>query len=611
MLVCVILSVLAETFIFNLKSLTLENNNTFEIPYTTKKVDDKIELNLSLEPQYIRQLLIEYTSTEDVNYSIQYTHKGAYDHDTDETFTDTFDNSFTLSATNINADVSKLLITYNKKDSHEIQINKIFIDNAFHFNYFRTCFIFLSLLAFFFLFFFYKDGFQTDKIHLYFATICSILGLMIIVAQPATSFFSWDDQIHFDRIVNFPIGVVEYSIGEFNMSDAGTFNRNWPDLTDSFTENRLHSKLLDSESNSGYTGNNASSFLFIHKIPYIPMAIGYYFAKLIGLPFTACFLIGKSFNLIFYILLMTYAIKKLRTGKRLLTVIALLPTNIFLASSYSYDPAVITGITIFVVHIINLLLDKDNHHTFDFKTATILIASMTYACLAKATYAPIMLLALLIPKTKFKNPKQSRYIKIGFSLITILLGSTLLLSAFDGANVSDTRGGEVSVKDQASLIMSHPLDYASVLSDTAVSEFGHKLFSANTLTNFSYTHAFTDHNNFYYIFFILLIFAFFTDNRDNHLTKKQRSWIVCINLLVIILIWTALYVDFTPVGLTTINGVQNRYFLPLLFSTLFSLQFPNIQNKINPKYYNLAIFTFTVIAMIFMVYQFILLPYNS
>lgn len=609
-LACGAISATVETLFFNSKPIFSSDNSISEVTYNTRKKDDKTEIKIDVENQYIRQLLIEYETPEDVDYSINYTFKGAYDRDTNESFDDIFENTFTASATNINAEVSQLSITYNNENSSKLQISKIIIDNAFHFNHFRAFFIFLSLFSICLLFAFYKDGFTTDKIHIYFAITCSILGLMIIVAQPAMNFFCWDDQTHFDRVVNLPFDSTSFNTGEFNMSDAGTINHNWHESTDSFTENRIHSNFLDLGNSTTYTGNNAGTFLAIHRIPYLPMTIGYHLAKLVGLPFIVCFEVGKIFNLLFYVLLMAYAIKILQSGKRLLTIIALLPSNIFLASSYSYDPAVITGITIFLVHIINLLIDNKHTQKFTFKTAIILILSMTYACLAKAVYAPLMLLTLLIPKEKFKSAKQCRLTRIGFVVITILLGGTLLLSSLDGVNPSDSRGGEVSVKDQAALVLSHPFDYASVLNDTAVSDFGYKLFSPNTLTNFSYTHTFSNRDNIYYVFIFLLIFIFLTDNKKNQLNKKQRLWILIDSLLIILLIWSALYVDFTPVGSTTINGVQNRYFLPLLLPLLFCLQFPNIQNKINPKYYNLAIFTLTVISMIFMVYQSILFPYN-
>ncbi len=603
---CGLLGVLTEIFIFNLKPLTSNDNSAFGATFSTEKNDEETLINVDLDNQYVRQLLVEYSTPKDIEYSIEYTYPSTYNHDDTKTLTDSFDDSFALTATNLNTTVSKLTISYANDDSSKLKITKIIIDNAFHFNYFRAIFVSLALLTICLLFLFYKEGFLTKKIHIYFACICSLLGLMIIVAQPAMNFFCWDDQTHFDRIINLPIGTQIYNNGEYNMSEIGTVNHTWHESTNSFTEHRTRTSFLDSKTSSGYTNDNP--FPAINKIPYLPMAIGYHLAKLINLPFTVCFLTGKVFNLLVYVILMTYAIKTLVKGKRLLTVIALIPTNIFLASEYSYDPAVFTGITIFMVNVMNLLLDKTKK--INFKTTAVMIASMAYACFAKAVYAPITLLALLVPKEKFKNRKQSHLVKISFVIITFLLGALALLPSLDGANISDTRGGDVSAKDQISLIASHPVDYAVIINNNAVDQLGYKLFSPNTLTNFSYTHSFTDHSNFYYIFFILLIFVFLTDNQGNKLTKKQRCWILAATLIIILLIWSALYIVFTPVGLSTINGVQNRYFLPLLFPLLFCLQIPSIHNKINPKYYNLAIFALTTAAMIIMVYQFILVPYN-
>ncbi|MBQ6510572.1 DUF2142 domain-containing protein [Candidatus Saccharibacteria bacterium] len=608
--ICGVLGILTEILIFNFKPLTSNEaeKSVLDVPYTVEKNDDKTTLNIKAENKYIRELTIEYNTEEDVEYSIDYSYVGAYGQDIDKTFDDIFDDTFAVAAVNLNATISNLSISFDSEP--ELKINKINIDNDFHFNYFRALFVSLALLIISCLFLFYKDGFRTEKLHIYFVAIAFLLGLMFIVAQPAMSFFCWDDQTHFDRVVDFPIGTKEFSHGEYHMSDGGTINHTWHESTNSYTESRIRSKFLDAEGGSGYFGNRNGTFLTINKVPYTPMAIGYHVAKFVKLPFTICFYVGKIFNLLFYILLMAYAIKTLVSGKRLLAVIALLPSNIFLASSYSYDPAVFAGITIFIVHLINILLDKSNTKKLTFETALVMIASMTYACLAKSVYAPIMLLVLLLPKEKFRDLRQSRFVKIGFMAISILLISVVLLPTLGGTNIGDTRGGDVSVKGQLSLVISHPTDYVSVLSDTAIDEFGYKLFSSNTITNFSYTKAFTDHSNFYYIFIILLIFVFLTDNEKNFLNKKQRFGILGIITLIIFLIWSALYLDFTPVGATTINGVQNRYFLPLLLPILFCLQMPNVRSKINPKYYNLMIFTISSVGMVLMIYWFVLVPYN-
>ena len=81
--------------------------------------------------------------------------------------------------------------------------------------------------------------------------------------------------------------------------------------------------------------------------------------------------------LLSYALIMGYAIKISKIGKRLLCVIGLIPTSMFLASEYSYDPAVMSGITLAMVILINWFLDKKEKITF--KTMFIFIASILYA----------------------------------------------------------------------------------------------------------------------------------------------------------------------------------------------------------------------------------------
>lgn len=603
LIVCFTLGALIETLFFNFNSITSNNNSISEVKYTTKTIDGMTTVNVDLDNTFINKLIIDYDASKDVDYSISYTYNGLYGKQTHGEFgPDILDDVFSKSISNINATVSNLSISY--KNTEQLTINQISIDNTFHFNPYRMIFISLSLFTIYLLFYFYKEGFRTEKIHVYFAVFCSLLGVMFIVAQPAATFYSWDDQIHFQQTVDWFGGSITYSNGEYNMSDANVSDSAGRKAIHSAEEKQQQINYLNSDVEHNYT-KTTSSFPSFDKISYLPMAIGYNLCKLIHLPFIVSFQIGKIFNLLFYVLLLAYAIKTSKIGKRLITVIALIPVNVFLASNYSYDPAVFVGITIFLVHTFNLFLDKTTK--FDFKTALIMIASMSYACFAKAIYAPFMLLLLLIPKERFKNVKQSRLIKLGFTLIA---GMLFILPMFSGGSVSDPRGGDTSFSDQTITILEHPLDYATVLKSTAADQFSTELIGAFSTTNFAYLNKIDEKSNLYLILIILLIFVFITDNKGNNLTIKQRLAILGITILNIVLIWTALYLSFTPVGLNTINGVQGRYFLPLLLPLLIALQPKNVQNKINPKLYNLLIVAIPVIVIIIAIYTFILSPYS-
>ena len=608
-LLCLTFSALMEIFIFNFNSLTSKNDNpNTELSYTTEKNDKQEIINIDLNNERINKLIINYQTQKDIEYTISYTSPNLYNSSSETVITDIFDDSFTSSITNINSNVTKIQIAYNTKNNSDIKINKIEKNNSFYFNCSRFFFIFLSFILIVSIIYFYKSGFKDSKLHIYFVFVCIILGTMTIIAQPNASFYSFDDQIHFQKTVDWFGGNIDYSTGEYHNVNVNIDNAAGRESINSLDEQIEQDNLFNTKNN--LYPHSAGYLPSYDKIPYLPMAIGYNLTKLLGLPFSICFIIGKLFNLLTFTLLMAYAIKIIKYGKHLLTVIALLPINIFLASQYSYDPIVLAGITIFIAKLLNLCLDKETK--FDFKNAIILISSISLACFAKAIYAPLLLLTLFIPKVKFISQKQSRLVKAGLIGIMLVLMSIFILPTLSGTAINDSRVEGTSINDQLSLIVSHPLDFLSLLGNTAGAQFGEKLISPEALGDFAYidNSVFLDSMNLYFLILAAIVFAFFTNNSNNTLSKKQRIGIICTNIFIIILIWTALYLSFNPVGNDRINGVQSRYFLPLLFPLLISIQPKNIQNKISPKISNLLIIATPTIVMAICIYTSILVPYS-
>ena len=601
---CVAFSSLIEIFGFNFNSVFSNHESPQNISYSkSQNQDDNTELKLNLDNQYVNKLVIDYKTNTDTKYALKYSYSDLYNNIKESVFSDVFDDSFNKSVININKTISNVSIEYKELDEPEIA--SINIDNHFHFNFTRFLSIFLTLVLFYSFFIFYKNGFKTEKIHIYFATTCLILGSIIILAQPSATFYSWDDQIHFQNTISLFNWDTTYSSGEYNSTEANIANSAGHGSINSIEEQNIQNEYY----NSGPTTYSKNTLWVptYNKVAYIPMSIGYHFSEIIGLPFSACFKIGKLCNLLFYIFLIAYAIKTIKIGKRLLSITALIPTNIFLASEYSYDPAVFAGITVFLAHLINLLLDKNAE--FNFKTAIIMIASLSYACFTKAIYAPLLLLTLLIPNNRFKDNKQSHLVKIGLLSITILLLATFILPILSGSMDSDPRGGNTSVNQQLSLILSHPFDFLRLLCNTTVAQFTSSF--VNGFNDFAYIPNIANISslNFFFTLIFTIFFVFITDNKENRLTKKYRTILLCTTFTTTILIWVALYLSFTPVGSDTVNGVQPRYFLPLLFPILICLQPKNIQTKIKPKIYNSAIIIIPAVINLIMIISSILSTY--
>lgn len=610
-LACTVVGLLIE-FFCNFKLLTLDDKNKSDtnISFTTSIEDEKTIIRYTpSENRFINKLVIDYDNSEDINFTLSYTYPGEYGINTTNEISGNFNSFLKQSTNNINNSTSEIVIKYEQ--INDFTIKSISVDNNPHFNFTRFMCVFLASLLVILFIYYYQQGFCNEKIHIYFATICSIIGMIFIIAQPATTLYSFDDQIHFQRVLDAS-KVGEYNMGEYSVSEAN-FNTafEWRIGSVRSQETREEQEEILNSSNKTNFSRPKDVFLHYDKVGYLPMIIGYSSSSFLGLDFTVCFRIGKIFNLLFYILLIVYAIKRTPIGKSILALIALLPTNIFLASSYSYDPAVFAGIAVFISEILFLYTNKNAKFTY--KTALIIIASMCYACFTKATYAPLLLLTMLIPKKCFRNTKQSHMVKTGFFVIMLLMLSTLVLPALLGLVTGDTRGGDVSVSDQLSLMASYPFDYAEILNKTMVERFIQKLFGAGAIINFAYisTTSVAYMTNFYYILLFIIIFAFITDNKNTNLFKRnQRLAFLLSSLFSILFIWTALYVCYTPVGHNDINGVQDRYFLPIIFTFLIPLQSKNIKNNIAPKKSNAIIFSTYAIVLLAIVLG-TMMPYIS
>ncbi len=86
--------------------------------------------------------------------------------------------------------------------------------------------------------------------------------------------------------------------------------------------------------------------------------------------------------------------------------------NDFTASTISYDPVVTSFIMLGMSYVINnMIYDDCNGRWWQFALAA---CAMGYGCLAKAVYAPLMLMALFIPKSHFRDDRTRRIVKGGF-----------------------------------------------------------------------------------------------------------------------------------------------------------------------------------------------------
>lgn len=88
---------------------------------------------------------------------------------------------------------------------------------------------------------------------------------------------------------------------------------------------------------SKYYVDYSGSGISLVNTAYLPEAVGLVIGRGIGLPYIMTYKFGKMVNVFLLAILVFFAMKKLKYGKIIILLIALIPTNIFLAGNYTYD----------------------------------------------------------------------------------------------------------------------------------------------------------------------------------------------------------------------------------------------------------------------------------
>lgn len=178
-------------------------------------------------------------------------------------------------------------------------------------------------------------------------------------------------------------------------------------------------------------------------------------------------------------------------------------------------------------------------------------------------YVPLILLLVLIPNERFKNNKD-KWTKIGI-LVVITLVINFIWLGISSSHLSEIREG-VNEKEQVKYVLTNPIQYCKTFCKTIFVNFdfyidgivGQMLESYDVNLAKGYT----------FVSLVLIAGLCVTENSIYKLNIKQKIIILITFLAIIALIFTALYVQWTPLYNPIIEGIQGRYFIPILMLLL-------------------------------------------
>lgn len=323
---------------------------------------------------------------------------------------------------------------------------------------------------------------------------------------------------------------------------------------------------------------------------YIPQAIGVTLGRYIFDSPMMMMYLGRIFNFLAYAVIVYTALKIVPVKKNLFYLMALLPMAMNQAATLSGDSMLISSAMLFVAYILYLAYGKVEQIKLKHVLTTIGIGIFIAA--SKMVYIPMILLFLIIPLKKFSDKKdfwkKFLYVLAGFMI------PYLVWNALNFANISipDVRNHVgVMPKDQIKFILTQPVHFLKILADSVLS-MGENRFLGMLGRVVVIYHYVTPHIVIYTYLFMLILFGLWNNENDLQFFKLRNldKWIMMfIMLSSVLLIYVALYVGYSPVGNSSILGVQGRYFLPVAIFLFLSISSPLFINK--SKHLNFLVYT--------------------
>lgn len=589
--IAMLFSFFVEYFLFNYNSVV---NEKIDYSYNIQNLDDDDTINIGRDGSqiaitidfpkavYVSDFMLQGVFEKNAHYSLGLEYETRFGLLEQETITDESYMVFDKCYTPINKKIKKMVLYYNVGNISKVDmiklLNKINISYERFFLMFSICLIILILGV-------YKDR-VINKLEYCFLIISVLLGMSMILIVGLNK-EGWDEAIHFSRIYSYSfVDNVKWNkaIIETNIMDYNTIEER--NLIKEYYNEIYENGKKHYEEKELYIPYNMRGYLI--------QSIMIFVARHLGFSFYQLYLFGKIGNLLLYVICIYIAIKIARQGKLAITVLSLLPTPLFLAASYTYDTSLIAMVTLgFTIWMNEMFSNEKKMSTFSLITMTFLFV---YGCSSKAVYIPLLLLVLLLPNTKFDNKKQMYLVKGMILLLFVIVMASFVMPVTSNTvagNVAyggDARGGDTGTVRQMKSILNSPFAYIllffkSIISLENFGIYGSDSGLVTTLEYFTFSNMGTMNDKFVYLLFPMLMFMSFINVENDIklvLERKAKIGMIIILLMVVGMVWSALYLDFTEIGKEHIYGVQARYYIPLMLPLMYL--FTNSKLKINISY---------------------------
>ena len=416
------------------------------------------------------------------------------------------------------------------------------------------------------------------KPEVFFLVFLLLIGGLLSFLLPDSSVVAWDDGYHYQHALNYStMGHVRFTQQDMTAMDAENVK------CYALGETRTAFLKEQNEANDAGAVYVTVGFHMQPKEYWMGFhGLGLFLGRLFRLSYWATWSLGRFTGLLAYALIGYFAIRRLRSGKLILASVLMAPEAVFLASNYSYDPAVTCFLALGCAWLIAAWQEPEKKLTG--MDQAIMIGALFLGCIPKAIYFPMALLPLMLPKNRFENAKAWRRFvwAVLFSVLLLLLSFVLPFVFSEGTG--DTRGGDdVNAFGQAAFILENPLKYTGILL-----RFLREYLNVNQMEGAVSFFAYMGGAPNGILYLLIMAVLCFTDRHeaDENLKPWARGLVLFFLFGTVVLLTTAMYVSYNPVGQEGIGGVQPRYLLPVMYPAMAVLGSSRIRNAMKPALYN-------------------------
>lgn len=291
-------------------------------------------------------------------------------------------------------------------------------------------------------------------------------------------------------------------------------------------------------------------------LSYAPQAIGIAIARIFTSNIAAAAYSGRVINWLLTTVLLFYSIKLMPCGyKELIVLIALMPMNLQESFSLATDGMVV-ALTLFIIsYVLHIRYSAETKLKW-YQIALIYYLGISIS-LYKIVYLPFCLVFLLIPGRCFSKGYKWLH---GTFLVIITVVLSIVWMRYASQFLTHV-GTDSTI--QLRYLLSHPIEYILIVLRTYLRQADTLLLTmiGSSMANLNVPTA----GVFVLMYAGLFILKCGRHEKD-HLNRDKDDRIVFLSvvLLLLILIPTSLYIQWTAIYSKTVQGLQGRYYIPLI-----------------------------------------------